>query len=204
VDEIKAFLSVQEDDLRPLYEAHKKVKRRCVFVGTTNRDDYLRDETGGRRFWPLKVTRPINLAAVIAERSLWFAEALHRVEAGERWHLDDDRENSLAAVEQDARYEEDIWFGTIREYLAPENRAKDEPPQTTGTEQMSAMLNKKKAGDFVTSMQIAEHALKIEIKNARTTEGVRINKILRKLGWTPARTNIERGWRRPDTRSVSG
>jgi predicted P-loop ATPase len=201
VEEIKAFLSVLEDDLRPLYEAHKKVKRRCVFVGTTNRDDYLRDETGGRRFWPLKVLKPLDLQIVYAERGQWFAEALARVEAGERWHLDNERENGLASVEQDERYEEDIWHGTIREYLAPENRAKTpETPVTTGTQQMSEMINKKRAGDFVTTMQIAEHALKLEIKNARTAEGIRITRILRKLGWTPARTENERGWRRPDTR----
>jgi predicted P-loop ATPase len=199
VEDIKAFLSVREDDLRPLYEAHKKVARRCVFVGTTNRDDYLRDETGGRRFWPLKVTRSIDIDTTLAERAQWFAEALHRVEAGERWHLQDEKENELASIEQDERYEEDILFGTIRDYLAIENRASVNPPATTATEQMAEMLNKSKAGDFVTTMQVAEHALKMEIKHANTSEGIRINKILRKLGWKKSRTTLVRGWRRPDS-----
>jgi predicted P-loop ATPase len=198
VEEIKAFLSSQQDDLRPLYEAHRTTPRRCVFVGTTNRDDYLRDETGGRRFWPIKVLRIINIHTVHQERAQWFAEALYHVENGERWWLDDEAENGLAAVEQEERYEEDIWHSTVRDYLA--DRAQELPNATTGTEQMAEVLNKTKAGDFVTAMQVAVHALKLEIKNARTAEGIRINKIMLKLGWKRARAltiDRTRGWERP-------
>lgn len=198
VEEIKAFLSADHDDLRPLYESYRRTPRRCIFVGTTNRDDYLRDETGGRRFWPIRITRPVDIDLVLKERAQWFAEALYRIETGERWYLEDEREHNLAAVEQNERYEEDIWFGTVRDYLAPENRAVALAPAVTGPQQMSEMVNAKRAGDFVTTMQVAEHALKLEIKNARTAEGARINKIFRKLGWHPARTEFIRGWRRPE------
>lgn len=201
VEEIKAFLSASQDELRPLFEGYRTTKRRCIFVGTTNRDDYLRDETGGRRFWPLKVLTPIDMNIVHAERSQWFAEALFRVEAGERWYLDGDTESTLAAHEQDARYEEDIWFKNVAVYLSPEKRAKKNAEPSNATEQMTEMLNKKAAGDFITVVQIAENALNIKMENAKGVEGARINRILRKLKWLPARSYVDkvllRGWKRP-------
>ena len=60
VETIKAFISRQSDNYRPAYGRQDIVSARtCVFVGTTNRDDYLVDETGNRRFLPVK-TGAIN------------------------------------------------------------------------------------------------------------------------------------------------
>jgi len=53
---IKGFLTRTEDHYRASYgKRAQKHPRRCVFFGTSNRDDYLRDVTGGRRFWPVDV-----------------------------------------------------------------------------------------------------------------------------------------------------
>lgn len=203
VEEIKAFLSASQDELRPLFENYRTTKRRCIFVGTTNRDDYLRDETGARRFWPLKVLRPVDLPTVYAERTQLFAEALFRVESGEIWYLEGHEEHNLASHEQDARYEEDIWYQKIAEYLSEEHRATNIRPEnaSTSTDQMAEMLNKTRAGDFITISQVAENALKIEMKHAKSAEGQRINRILRKLKWVPGRDWINktriRGWFRP-------
>jgi predicted P-loop ATPase len=199
VDEIKAFLSAQEDDLRPLYEDYRKTARRCIFVGSTNLNEYLRDETGGRRFWPLVVTREIDIATVVAERDQLYAEAFARMEAGDVWWLPNGQATELAAGEQEARYEEDFWHKVVKDWLA--DRLVDLPPASNATEQMRASMNSEKAGDVVTVLQIALCALKIEIKNAKNAEGIRIKKILRKLGWTPGREIINgvrsRVWHRP-------
>ncbi len=202
VEAIKAFLSAQEDDLRPLYEPPRKAKRRAIFVGSTNLDNYLRDETGGRRFWPVKVTRKIDIKLVLDERAQWLAEALQRLTDGELWWLPDGRANELAAAEQDARYEEDIWHQPIDQWLSMEVTPVAANP-SSGTEQMQVEMNRERAGEFVTTVQVAQYALKVEIKNARSTEGFRINKILRHLGWMPVRASIGgkqvRAWKRPST-----
>jgi predicted P-loop ATPase len=206
VDEIKAFLSAQEDDLRPLYEDYRKTMRKCVFVGSTNQNEYLRDETGGRRFWPIVVTREIDIATVQAERDQLYAEAIARLEAGEIWWLPNGRATELAATEQEARYEEDFWHKAIKDWLA--DRATELPPAASATEQMRASMNSEKAGDVVTVLQVAICALKLEVKNAKNNEGSRIKKILRKLGWTPGREKVNgvraRVWHRPKPRAGHG
>ncbi|WP_240076939.1 virulence-associated E family protein, partial [Enterococcus faecalis] len=54
IEATKHFISKQEDIFRVAYGRHKSYfKRRCVFWGTTNDNEFLRDKTGNRRFWPV-------------------------------------------------------------------------------------------------------------------------------------------------------
>ena len=91
--------------------------RQCVFVGTTNKDTYLRDETGGRRFWPVKAGT-IDVDALARDRDQLFAEAVHALprtaSAGGRT-----RTSSATHImpEQAARYEADAWEETITAYV---------------------------------------------------------------------------------------
>src|ERR1700676_3125949 len=55
-DSIKAFISRTHEEWRLLYKEHNTVfARRFLFFGTTNRDEFLADETGERRWLPLKI-----------------------------------------------------------------------------------------------------------------------------------------------------
>lgn len=72
---VKSFVSRSIDKFRPPYGRRSiEFARRCVFFGTTNKDAYLADETGNRRFKPLLVGR-LNFEALKKDRLQLFAEA---------------------------------------------------------------------------------------------------------------------------------
>lgn len=75
--DIKAVLSGNEDKVRLAYARRARVfKRQCIFIGSTNDSEYLRDETGGRRFWPIQCTvDEIDTATFAREVDQVWAEA---------------------------------------------------------------------------------------------------------------------------------
>jgi len=114
---VKAFITQQNDRYREPY-ARRPVDRprQCVFVGTTNHGEYLKDTTGNRRFWPIKA-RHINIELMEQLRPLLFAEALHRFNAGERWHPTREEENAYFVPEQDSRRIVDPWLYPLQDWL---------------------------------------------------------------------------------------
>lgn len=122
VEAIKLFLSKQSDNFRVAYGHHTTVfPRQCVFFGTTNDKEFLRDKTGNRRFWPLEVgvyERKLSLwkdfDQVVIDQ-IW-AEAVDSYQSGELLYLVGDLE-AEAIERQELHTEESSKAGLIREYL---------------------------------------------------------------------------------------
>lgn len=115
VTAVKRVLSCQVDRYRPPYgRSAADFPRRCVLIGTTNSERYLRDDTGARRFWPIACTH-IDLEWIRANREQLFAEAMADLAAGATWW-----EIPLEAAqdEQELRRQTDPWEDLIEEYLA--------------------------------------------------------------------------------------
>jgi predicted P-loop ATPase len=115
IDRLKAWLSRQIDRFRPPYGRRvKEFPRQCVIVGTTNRSDYLRDETGGRRFLPVRCGR-IDIDALKRDRYQLWAEATRMYRDGAKWWLT--TATADAAEQQGQRYAADPWQPIIEDYL---------------------------------------------------------------------------------------
>ena len=122
VSRIKAFLTRTVDRYRPPYERYVvDVPRQCVFAGSVNPDTYLRDETGNRRFWPVRCGT-IDLDAIRRDRDQLWAEAVARYREGAIWWLEDRELIAAAQDEQEQRYHADAWDARIDRWLAFERR----------------------------------------------------------------------------------
>jgi predicted P-loop ATPase len=162
---LKAFISRSVEKYRPPYGREDVVEpRQCLFIGTTNKEMYLKDETGGRRYWPIKTGR-FDLAALRRDREQLFAEAADRYLHAEQWWPDPAFERQYIKPQQDLRYEDDAWRGDIAAYIALHSR--------------------------VTITAVARGALGFDVvAKVGTADQRRIAGVLTSLGWGPGERDM--------------
>jgi len=175
---LKGFMSSKSDNVRAPYASrNEEFPRGCVFGGTTNADNYLTDETGNRRYWPVSVGA-CDVAALERDRNQIWAEAVARYRAGEAWWLDATTE-ALARVEQDARYLSDVWEESIRAWLVKPQTLPGMPFDTA---------------NGVTTGDLLSYALDVPVGQHDKTKAMRVGQTLRRLGWSVRRStdNVRR------------
>ena len=118
---IKLYISKQVDRFRPAYGRRlQEFPRQCVFIGTTNESQFLRDTTGNRRFWvvdtPNDPTHDMwDELTTETIKQIW-AEAVEHYKAGEKLFLPKNLEKIARAV-QESYEEENPRAGIVAEYL---------------------------------------------------------------------------------------
>ena len=151
VETVKSFITRTDDKYRPSYgRAVESHPRQCIIVGTTNSDGgFLRDITGNRRFWPVRVSGGGKYHAwELTETDQIWAEAIVRYTEGEELFLKGDIALAAFAEQRDAM-ENDDREGLVAEYLEemlPDNwdtmdiyrrleyiRSTDDPTRAKGT-----------------------------------------------------------------------
>jgi predicted P-loop ATPase len=176
VERIKGVISCRVDRYRKPYDRHAADHpRRTVLAGTTNRDDWQKDDTGARRFWPV-ICLATDLDWIREHRDILFAEAVARYKRHEAWW---DVPADLQAAETDARRETDAWEPIISGFLASTTR------------------------DRILLHEVLEEALKIEPGRQDQLVQKRAGRILRLLKWKnkPLRNSagiLQKTWVRPD------
>jgi hypothetical protein len=115
VERVKAFASRTHDRARPAYGRRRvDAPRRCIFIATTNEDEYLKSQTGNRRFWPVKVavTGGIDIDALRRDRDQLWAEAAKAEAEGASLVLPEELWGAARAA-QEGRRVTDPWEDTL-------------------------------------------------------------------------------------------
>ncbi len=103
IEATKAFITAQIDEYRPPYGRNVvSIPRQCIFIATTNSLDWARDDSGNRRFLPVRFDGDLDVAYMAQNRDQLWAEAYQAFRKGEDIHLKGDALR-IAQAEQSAR-----------------------------------------------------------------------------------------------------
>ena len=197
---VKQFLSKVEDIFREPYGRRTGVyPRRCVFFGTTNEAEFLKDKTGNRRFWPIDCgivppTKNVfrDLPSEVAQ--IW-AEALMAWRLGEGLYLTGDALN-IAETAQEEHSEQNSKEGVIREFVAREVLP-DWDKRSITQRKMYWQADFQKDGvqtvprEKICAAEIWCECFGGDIKTMRKSDSAEINGILSRIpGWERSKNGI--------------
>jgi predicted P-loop ATPase len=168
VEKIKAFATRTHDRARPAYGRRRvDAPRRCIFVATTNEDEYLQSQTGNRRFWPLR-TGTINIDALRRDRDQLWAEAAEVEAMGEPLVLPKELWNE-AKTAQDERRQSDPWddiLADVKGVLYPTDQGGEE--------------------EWIKAQELLI-TLSVTTDRASTEVYKRLKRVMERLGWRDGR-----------------
>jgi predicted P-loop ATPase len=182
VEQLKAFLSSRIDSLRrPYGRSLEDFPRTSIFVGSTNRQEFLNDPTGGRRYWVIPVSQTIPIQMLEEERDQIWAAAVAAYRSGEQWWLTHEEDKLLEEANKGWQ-SSDTWEVVVLNYLQNKSRC--------------------------TVSELFTHAIQIELAKQGKAEQMRLSDILRRNGWirgNPKRIEgkLQRYWEKMVTEVVT-
>lgn len=172
--QVKAFLSQCTDMFRvPYGKATEAFPRRCIIVGSTNRDSgFLVDETGNRRFWVIPVTctisKPIDVPNLLMERDAIWSAAVAAYKAGESNELGVEQQKAVEDENQNYLVS-NPWQHAVETYLS----------HRVSVEQL-------------TSEEILINAIQKPLERQTRADQMQVASILKDLGWVKKRESTGR------------
>lgn len=198
---VKQFLSKTEDIYRAAYGRNTgHYPRRCVFFGTTNDSEFLRDRTGNRRFWPIDCGKNVPAKSVfkdlVSELPQIWAEAIMAWRLGEPLYLTGEAEK-LSLLAQEDHAESNVKEGIIKEFLSREIPL-DWDKRTLAQRRMywsgdfaKTSEAETKVRDKVCAVEVLCEAFGMEIRHIRKSDSAEINAILSHLPeWERAKSGL--------------
>lgn len=192
IETLKGFITRQDDKFRPAYGHHvENHKRQCIIVGTTNKGAFLRDITGNRRFWPIKVKgvekKPWDITDSDVDQ-IW-AETIFRYKNNESFKLSDEAD-AIAMETQRESMEEDDREGIVRDYLemplpnnwyqlTTEERIEKVKAYRNNKAEISEWKGKRY---FVSNIEIWAECFMKDITNVKNADSYTVAGIIKKIG----------------------
>lgn len=193
----KTAISRRVDKFRAPYERMpRSYRRECVFGGTTNEHEYLRDATGGRRFLPVRVEGDVQIPRIVELRDQLWAEAVKLFRDGvEWWEFPEE-----AKEEQESRYVGDSWEGRIARWLKMRAPVDPDKPEKTYPDRLRFATEM----THTTTDEILQYCLGMDAGKHGKQEQMRVALTMKRLGWEARREMIdgfrERRWHNPETK----
>jgi len=180
----KAFFTSATDSYRPPYGRETMdVPRTCVFAGTVNPDTYLTDDTGNRRYWPVRCG-VIDMHALMCDREKIWAEVVQLYNPaspassldgsrgrGQRWWPEGKVETENVQAQQTEREVEEPWVREIANFLASKTA--------------QGILDRDKG--YISASDILTLGLKMEPQRISQADVMRVGKALKSLGYRKVR-----------------
>jgi hypothetical protein len=168
LESIKAFITRTHENWIPKYrEFATQFARRLVFIGTTNKDEFLADETGNRRWLPVKVGLQslADVQAIERDRlQLWAEGKALFLQGGVHYA----QVESLAGDAQQGHTMSDSWAEVVSNWLHEPDALTGKAPYERSHLRLSTVLRE---------------ALRFEDKQMKRVDEMRVGAVLRGLGY---------------------
>ncbi|WP_445494430.1 VapE domain-containing protein [Photorhabdus sp. SF281] len=173
LEAIKAFISRTHENWIPKYrEFATQFPRRIVFIGTTNQDEFLADDTGNRRWLPVRVKK-VNVGAIREDRLQLWAEARELFnQSGVAFQTAE----CLATEVHEQHMIKDVWLETVVRWL-------DEPDAMTG--------EKPRDRDFLRASDVLREALNFDTSRIGKREEMRISSVLQNCSYKRVQRRVD-------------